>query len=161
MRLIVLAVLSFVFTISGSAQSSVKRAVESSDAPKAIGPYSQAIVANGFVFAAGQVGFDQKAGALAEGGIEAQTEQALRNIEAVLKAARSSLEDVVKTTVFLTDLNDFAKMNEVFAKRFKAPFPARSTVQVVKLPRDAKIEIEAVAVVRTASGNGRSTPRKN
>lgn len=150
MRLIVLAVLLFVLTIAGSAQSSVKRAVESADAPKAIGPYSQAIVANGFVFAAGQVGFDQKAGALAEGGIEAQTEQALRNIEAVLKAAGSSLEDVVKTTVFLTDLNDFAKMNEVFAKRFKAPFPARSTVQVVKLPRDAKIEIEAVAVVRPA-----------
>ena len=150
MRLIVLAVLLSVLTIAGSAQSGVKGAVESLDAPKAIGPYSQAIVANGFVFSAGQVGFDQKAGALVEGGIEAQTEQALRNIEAVLKAARSSLEDVVKTTVFLTDLNDFAKMNEVFAKRFKAPFPARSTVQVVKLPRDAKIEIEAVAVVRPA-----------
>lgn len=150
MKIILILGFVIVSAFSVNAQAVAKKAVESPDAPKAIGPYSQAIVANGFVFAAGQVGFDQKAGALAEGGIEAQTEQALRNIEAVLKAAGSSLEDVVKTTVFLTDLNDFAKMNEVFAKRFKAPFPARSTVQVVKLPRDAKIEIEAVAVVRPA-----------
>ncbi|HQZ95543.1 MAG TPA: RidA family protein [Pyrinomonadaceae bacterium] len=131
-----------------SAQVSVKRAIETSEAPKAIGPYSQAIIANGFIYTAGQVGADPKTGSIVDGGIEAQTEQVLKNIEAVLKASGSSLDDAVKTTVFLTDLNDFAKMNEVYAKRFKAPFPARSTVQVVKLPRDGKIEIEVVAVVK-------------
>lgn len=148
MRLGILAVLVFGLAVSGNAQSSGKRAVESPDAPKAIGPYSQAIIANGLIFTAGQVGADPKTGTLVEGGIEAQTEQVLRNIEAVLKASGSSLDDVVKTTVFLADLNDFAKMNEVYAKRFKTPFPARSTVQVARLPRDAKIEIEAIAVVR-------------
>lgn len=148
MRLGILAVLLFGLAIAGNAQSSGKRAVESPDAPKAIGPYSQAIIANGFIFTAGQVGADPKTGALVEGGIEAQTEQVLKNIEAVLKASGSSLDDVVKTTVFLADLNDFGKMNEVYAKRFKTPFPARSTVQVARLPRDAKIEIEAIAVVK-------------
>lgn len=129
------------------AQGSRKRAVETAEAPKANGPYSQAIIANGFVYTAGQVGTDPKTGALVEGGIAEQTEQALKNIEAVLKASGSGLDDVVKTTVFLADMNDFAKMNEVYAKRFKTPFPARSTVQVARLPRDAKIEIEVVAVV--------------
>lgn len=129
------------------AQSTVKRPVETADAPKAIGPYSQAIIANGFIYTAGQIGSDPKTGTLVEGGIAEQTEQALKNIEAVLKAAGSSTDDVVKTTVFLADMNDFAKMNEVYGKRFNAPFPARSTVQVARLPRDAKIEIEAVAVV--------------
>lgn len=151
MRLGILAVLLLVLAMGGYAQSGGKRAVESPDAPKAIGPYSQAIIANGFIFTAGQVGADPKTGALIEGGIEAQTEQVLKNIEAVLKAAGSSLDDVVKTTVFLADLNDFAKMNEIYAKRFKTPFPARSTVQVARLPRDAKIEIEAIAIVRTTS----------
>ena len=129
------------------AQSVKKRAIETADAPRAIGPYSQAIVANGFVYTAGQVGTDPKTGNLVEGGIVEQTEQALKNIEAVLKASGSGLNDVVKTTVFLADMNDFAKMNEIYAKRFKQPFPARSTVQVSRLPRDAKIEIETVAVV--------------
>ena len=129
-----------------------KQAVETADAPRAIGPYSQAIVANGFVFAAGQIGTDPKTGTLAEG-IEAQVEQTLKNIAAVLKASGSSMENVVKTTVFLADINDFAKMNEIYAKHFKAPFPARSTVQVARLPRDAKIEIEVVALVRTGSGS--------
>ena len=131
-----------------TAQAVLKRAVETTNAPKAIGPYSQAIVANGFVYTAGQVGADPKTGTLVEGGIEAQTEQVLKNIETVLKAAGSSMDDVVKTTVFLADMNDFGKMNEIYAKRFKAPFPARSTIQAARLPRDAKIEIEAVAVVR-------------
>ncbi len=137
------------------AQRAVKRAVAPADAPKAIGPYSQGIVANGFVFTAGQIGSDTKTGQLVEGGIEAQTEQALKNIAAVLKASGSSMEDVVKTTVFLADINDFAKMNEIYARHFKAPFPARSTVQVARLPRDAKIEIEVVAVVGTGSGSDR------
>ncbi len=130
------------------AQTASKRAVESADAPKAIGPYSQATVANGFVYTAGQIGSDPKTGALVEGGIAEQTEQALKNIEAVLKASGSTSDDVVKTTVFLADMNDFAKMNEVYAKYFKAPFPARSTVQVARLPRDARVEIEAVAVTK-------------
>lgn len=130
------------------AQVAGKRAVESADAPKAVGPYSQAIIANGFVYTAGQLGTDPKTGALAEGDIVAQAEQALKNIEAVLKAAGVGMEDVVKTTVFLSDMNDFAKMNEVYARRFKQPFPARSTVQVARLPRDAKIEIETVAVAK-------------
>lgn len=125
-----------------------KQAIEAADAPKAIGPYSQAIIANGFVYTAGQVGTDPKTGNLVEGGIVEQTEQALKNIEAVLKAAGSRLDDVVKTTVFLVDMNDFAKMNEVYGKRFGKPYPARSTVQVARLPRDARIEIEAVAVRR-------------
>lgn len=132
-----------------------KRAVESADAPKAIGPYSQAIVANGFVYTAGQVGSDPKSGLLVEGGIEAQTEQVLKNIAAVLRAAGSSMDAVVKTTVFLTDINDFARMNEVYAKHFGKPFPARSTVQVARLPRDARVEIEAVAVLRAASTSDR------
>jgi len=130
------------------AQSAANRAVESADAPKAIGPYSQAIVANGFVFAAGQIGTDPKTGTLVEGGITEQADQALKNIASVLKASGSSTDDVVKTTVFLADMNDFAKMNEVYAKHFRPPFPARSTVQVARLPRDAKVEIEAVAVVK-------------
>lgn len=141
--------LAFVLSNGVNAQ---KRAVETADAPKAIGPYSQAIVANGFVFAAGQIGTDPKTGTLADG-IEAQVEQTLKNIAAVLKASGSSMENVVKSTVFLADINDFAKMNEIYSKHFKAPFPARSTVQVARLPRDAKIEIEVIALVRTGSGS--------
>ena len=140
--------LVFVSSIGVDAQSKGKRAVKTPDAPKAIGPYSQAIVANGFVYAAGQIGSDPKTGTLVPGGIEEQTEQALKNLAAVLRAAGSSTDDAVKTTVFLADMNDFAKMNEVYAKYFKQPFPARSTVQVARLPRDAKVEIEVVAIVR-------------
>lgn len=130
------------------AQTARKRAVESADAPKAIGPYSQAVVANGFVYTAGQIGSDPKTGMLVGGGIEEQTEQALKNLAAVLKASGSSMDDSVKTTVFLADINDFARMNEIYAKHFKQPFPARSTVQAARLPRDAKVEIEVVAVLR-------------
>ena len=130
----------------GVGVSAQKRAVETNDAPKAIGPYSQAIVANGFVFAAGQIGTDPKTGVLADG-TEAQVEQTLNNIAAVLKASGSSMDNVVKATVFLADINDFAKMNEIYGRHFKAPFPARSTVQVARLPRDAKVEIDVVAVL--------------
>lgn len=150
-------ILVFAFDRDRSAvygQAVSKKAVGSADAPKAIGPYSQAIIANGFIFTAGQVGADPKTGSLVEGGIVEQTEQVLKNIEAVLKASGSSLDDVVKTTVFLADINDFSKMNEVYAKWFKTPFPARSTVQAARLPRDAKIEIETIAVVRTVNRGG-------
>ncbi|MGD9589049.1 MAG: RidA family protein [Pyrinomonadaceae bacterium] len=140
-----------ILSIGATAQ---KRAVEAADAPKAVGPYSQAIVANGFVFAAGQIGTDPKTGTLVDG-FEAQVEQVLKNVAAVLKASDSSMENVVKATVFLADMNDFAKMNEIYAKHFKAPFPARSTVQVARLPRDARIEIEVIAIVRTGSGSTR------
>lgn len=141
-------VLFFALALAANAQSSGKRSIESLDAPKAIGPYSQAIAANGFVYTAGQIGTDPKTGTLVEGGIVEQTEQALKNLAAVLKAAGSSLDNAVKTTVFLADMNDFTKMNEVYGKFFRKPHPARSTVQVARLPRDAKIEIEVIAVVR-------------
>ena len=139
-----LFLLSIVFTIGINAQ---KHVVETAEAPKAVGPYSQAIVANGFVYTAGQIGTDPKTGTLAEG-FEAQVEQVLKNVAAVLKASGSSMNDVVKTTVFLADMNDFAKMNEIYSKHFKAPFPARSTVQVARLPRDARVEIETVALAK-------------
>ena len=156
MRLGILGVLLFVLAIAGNAQTSGKRAVESPGSPKPIGPYSDAIVANGFIFLAGKVGTDPKTDALVDGGIVEQTEQVLKNLEVVLKAAGGSFDDVVKTTVFLADMNDFTKMNGVYAKFFKKPYPARSTVQVARLPRDAKIEIEAVAVHRDKP---QSTPR--
>ena len=152
MKAFFLAFVVLAFGVIGLAAQ--KKAVETADAPKAIGPYSQAIVANGFVFAAGQIGTDPKTGTLADG-IEAQVEQTLKNVAAVLKASGSSMENVVKTTVFLADINDFAKMNEIYAKHFKDPFPARSTVQVARLPRDAKIEIEVIALVRAGSGSDR------
>lgn len=145
-KISIFTALVLVLSIGAQAQ---KKAVEAPDAPKAIGSYSQAIIANGFVFAAGQIGSDPKTGQLVEGGIEEQTEQVLKNIAAVLKASGSSMQDVVKTTVFLADINDFAKMNEIYARHFAAPFPARSTVQVARLPRDAKIEIEVIAVIKT------------
>lgn len=140
--------LTLAFSRSMDAQAKGKQAVEAPDSPKAIGPYSPAIIANGFIFLAGKIGTDPKTDALVEGGIAEQTEQALKNLSTVLKAAGGSLDDVVKTTVFLADMNDFAKMNEVYARHFKKPYPARSTVQVARLPRDAKVEIEALAVVR-------------
>lgn len=130
------------------AQSTRKRAIDTPDAPKAIGPYSQAIVTNGVVYTAGQIAIDPRSGALITGGIEEQTEQVLKNLEAVLKAAGSSIDDVIKTTVVMADINDFAKMNAVYAKRFAAPFPARSTLEAARLPKDALVMIEAVALVR-------------
>ena len=115
-------------------------------APQAIGPYSQAITAGGFVFCSGQLGVAPETGALVPGGIEAETEQALRNLSAVLKAAGSSLERVVKTTVYLTDMGAFAAMNTVYGRHFKDPAPARATIQVAALPRGGCVEIEATAI---------------
>jgi len=138
----------FVLPTADASDKSKKKAVETADAPRAIGPYSQAVIADDFVFLAGQIGIDAKSGKLIEGGIEAETEQVLKNIEAVLKASRSDFDNVVKTTIFLADINDFAKVNEIYAQYFKAPFPSRSTVQVAKLPRDARIEIEVTELVK-------------
>jgi 2-iminobutanoate/2-iminopropanoate deaminase len=123
-----------------------RRAVESPDAPRALGPYSQAVVAGDTVFCAGQVGLDPATGKLAPGGIGAETARVLQNLAAVLGAAGLSLADVVKTTVFLADLTEFAAMNEVYGRHFTAPYPARATVQVAALPAGARVEIEAVAV---------------
>lgn len=116
-------------------------------APAAIGPYSQAIVANGFVFTAGQVPFDPATMELVQGDVAAQTEQVMKNLAAILRQAGADLSSVVKTTVFLRDMNDFAAMNEVYARHFGDHRPARSAVQVARLPRDAGVEIEAVAVL--------------
>jgi len=113
--------------------------------PKPIGPYSQAIRANGFLFLAGQVALDPKTGELAGGDIRQQTERTLENVKGILEAAGSNLHHVVKTTVFLKDMNDFAAMNEVYGKYFTAAPPARSTVQVSRLPKDALVEIEVLA----------------
>ena len=128
---------------------SSKKAVQSNDAPKALGPYSQAIVANGLVFCAGQIPLDPASGDLVAGGIAEQTHQVLKNLRAVLKAAGSDLDRAVKTTVFLKDMNDFGAMNDVYGRPeyFGAMPPARSTVEVARLPRDVKVEIEVVALV--------------
>jgi len=122
-----------------------REAVNTDAAPRALGPYNQALVAGDLVFTAGQLGGDPRTGDL-PAGIEAQTLQALRNIAAVLAAADSGWEDVVKTTVFLADMSDFAAFNAVYAEMVSEPFPARSTVAAAALPRDARIEIDAIAV---------------
>lgn len=119
--------------------------VETKEAPKAIGPYSQAKVVGDFVFTSGQIAINPKTNELVEGGIEVQTKQVLENLKEVLKAAGSSLDEAIKVTVFLSDMNDFAKMNEVYTEYFKNK-PARSTVQVARLPKDVKIEIDVVAL---------------
>jgi 2-iminobutanoate/2-iminopropanoate deaminase len=117
-------------------------------APKPIGPYSQAIIADGkFIYTAGQVAIDPATNQLVEGDIKVQTRQVLKNIEAILTAAGASMNSVVKTTVFLKDFNDFGAMNEVYAEFFTGAAPARSTVEVSRLPRDMKVEIETVAVI--------------
>jgi 2-iminobutanoate/2-iminopropanoate deaminase len=121
--------------------------VATSGAPRAIGPYSQALRAGGFLFTAGQVGFDPATGELVDGGIAEQTGRVLQNIRAILEAGGSGLAQVVKTTVFLVDMADFAAMNEVYADAFGSHRPARSTVAVAALPRGARVEIEAVAAV--------------
>lgn len=121
--------------------------VSTPGAPRAIGPYSQAIKANGFLFTAGQVGFDPESGELVDGGIAEQTLRVLQNLRAILKAGGSDLTAVVKTTVFLVDMADFALMNEVYAEFFGDHRPARSTVAVAALPRGARVEIEAIAAL--------------
>jgi len=126
----------------------IKQEVKTDKAPKAIGPYSQAIIGGGLVFASGQIPIVPATGELNTGSIEEQTRQVLRNLAAVLEAAGSSMDNVVKTTVFLQDMNEFSRMNQVYGEGFKAPFPARATVQVARLPRDVRVEIEAVALLK-------------
>jgi 2-iminobutanoate/2-iminopropanoate deaminase len=125
----------------------VRQIVRTEEAPGAIGPYSQAVVANGLVYTSGQIPTDPATGQFVEGGIREQTEQVLHNLSKVLEAAGSSLGLVVKTTVFLADMNDFAAMNEVYAGFFQDEPPARSTIEAARLPRDARVEIDVIALV--------------
>jgi 2-iminobutanoate/2-iminopropanoate deaminase len=124
----------------------MKEVVATDLGPKAIGPYSQAVRANGFVFVSGQIALDPSTQKLVPGEIMVQTERVLENLKAILSAAGSSLEKVVRTTVFLSDMNEFAAMNEVYARYFREQFPARSTVQAARLPRDVRVEIDVIAL---------------
>lgn len=124
----------------------MRQIIRTDAAPGAIGPYSQAVKANGFVFASGQIPTDPATGQFVAGGIAEQTEQVLRNLSAVLEAAGSSLQHVVKSTVYLADMQEFAAMNEVYARFFANDPPARATVAAAGLPRDARVEIEVVAL---------------
>jgi 2-iminobutanoate/2-iminopropanoate deaminase len=123
----------------------MREAVSSSSAPKAIGPYSQAIKAGNLLFVSGQVPIDPATGNLIDGDIATQTHRVFKNIGEILKAAGTSFDAVVRSTVYLQDMNDFAKMNEVYGTYFSSPAPARATVQVARLPKDAKVEIDVIA----------------
>jgi 2-iminobutanoate/2-iminopropanoate deaminase len=125
----------------------VKEIISTENAPGAIGPYSQAVKTGNLVFVSGQIPIDPATGQFVSEEVAEQTEQVFKNLRAVLEAAGSSLENVVKTTVFLADMNDFAAMNEVYGKFFTADYPARATVQAARLPRDARVEIDCIALV--------------
>ena len=125
--------------------------IETAKAPSPIGPYSQAVRSGSLLFLSGQVGLDPETGALVEGGVEAQARQALRNLEHVVREAGGAIGDIVKTTIFVVDLGDFAKVNQVYADFFGESRPARSTVEVSRLPLGAAVEIEAVAILKSGS----------
>lgn len=124
-----------------------KKVIQTEKAPKAIGPYSQAIQAGNFLFLSGQIPLDPKTGELVKGDIRKQTQQVLENIKGVLESQGLGMEDIVKVTIFLKDIGNFNQVNEVYATYFPSSLPARSTVEVAKLPRDADIEIEAIALI--------------
>lgn len=124
----------------------MKEIITTEKGPKAIGPYSQAVKANGFIFTAGQVAFDPATGQLVEGDVARQTARVFENLKAIVEAAGSSLDRAVKATVFLKDMNDFAAMNEVYARYFPANPPARSTVEAARLPRDVRVEIDLIVL---------------
>jgi 2-iminobutanoate/2-iminopropanoate deaminase len=132
--------------IFGDKMANLKR-VETANAPAAIGPYSQGIIVNGMLYTAGQIPLDPKSMELVSGGIEEQTEQVMKNLAAILAEAGTSLQSVVKTTVFLQDMGEFTAMNKIYEKHFGQHKPARSTVQAARLPRDVKVEIEVIAAV--------------
>lgn len=124
-----------------------KEAISTSEAPQAIGPYSQGVKAQGFLFVSGQIPLDPKTGTVVGSTIEAQTEQVMKNLIAILASQKLDLQHVVKTTVFITNMGEFPRFNEVYAKYMKSPYPARATVEVGKLPKDVLVEIEAIAVL--------------
>jgi 2-iminobutanoate/2-iminopropanoate deaminase len=130
----------------------LREIIATDQAPRAIGPYSQAIRAGNLLFCSGQIPIEPSTGEFVSGGVAEQTEQVMRNLSAVLSAGQSSLKQVVKTTVFLADMDDFTAMNEVYGRFFGENPPARATVQAARLPRDAKVEIEAISVSMHASG---------
>lgn len=123
----------------------MRQAVSSDAAPKAIGPYSQAIRAGSLVFVSGQIPLDPATGAMVDGDIAAQTHRVFANLRAILEAAGASFDNVVRTTVYLADMNDFAVVNEIYGTYFSAPAPARATVQAARLPKDARVEIDLIA----------------
>jgi 2-iminobutanoate/2-iminopropanoate deaminase len=123
----------------------MRRAVSSSSAPPAIGPYSQAIQAGSLLFLSGQIPLDPETGQMVEGDIAAQTHRVFKNLQAVLEAAGATFDNVVRTTVYVADMNDFAAINEVYGTYFSSPAPARATVQAARLPKDARVEIDAIA----------------
>lgn len=125
----------------------MKKIVSTEHAPKAIGPYSQAVVSNGWAFLSGQIPLDPATGNLIEGDVAAQTQRVLDNLKAVLEACGSSLGQVVKTTVYLKDMGEFARMNEIYARYFPENPPARATVEAARLPRDVRVEIDCIAIV--------------
>jgi 2-iminobutanoate/2-iminopropanoate deaminase len=125
----------------------VKEVIATERGPKAIGPYSQAIKANGFVFVSGQIPLDPRTQQLVEGDVARQTERVLENLKGIVEAAGSTLDRVVKTTVFLRDMADFAAMNEVYGRYFSSQPPARATVEAARLPRDVRVEIDLIALV--------------
>ena len=125
----------------------MKKAISTTKAPSAIGPYSQAIQVGNFLYASGQIPINPATGNIVEGGIKEQTQQSLNNVNAILQEAGLTMDNVVKTTVFLADMNDFADMNAVYAEFFAEPFPARSAVAVKSLPKGALVEIEVVAII--------------
>jgi 2-iminobutanoate/2-iminopropanoate deaminase len=126
-----------------------KTSLFSPDAPKAIGPYSQAVRAGQLLFASGQIPLDPASGSIVDGDVTVQTRRVMENLRAVLKAGGLSLADVVRTTIYLIDLNDFTKMNDAYGSYFEEPYPARATVQVARLPRDARVEIDVIAAYPT------------
>jgi 2-iminobutanoate/2-iminopropanoate deaminase len=127
----------------------IRQAVATDKAPKAIGPYSQAIKAGNLLFVSGQVPIDPPTGAIIEGDIAAQTDRVMRNLSAILEAAGASMDHVVRCTVYLADMNDFAAMNEVYGSYFAQPAPARATIQAVRLPKDARVEIDVIATLNS------------
>jgi 2-iminobutanoate/2-iminopropanoate deaminase len=123
----------------------MKQPVTAADAPKAIGPYSQAVACGNLIFLSGQIGLDPTSGELVAGGTEAETEQVIRNLSAILATDNLTLDAIVRTTIYLVDLGDFGRVNEIYGRHFHAPYPARATVGVAALPRGARVEIDAIA----------------
>ncbi len=130
----------------------MRKVIETEGAPKAIGPYSQGVIVNGLLFTAGQLGLDPLTGIMVEGGVKAQALQAMQNLQAIIEEAGSTMALVVKTTIYLQDINDFSTVNAIYAGFFPENPPARSTIQVARLPKNGYVEIEAVALVPGAKG---------